>query len=53
MSKISELTPELIILKEFATRQVRMRKIKSYTQSELANGTGIVTLRRIKSGQDC
>ncbi len=55
MSKISKLTPEPIVLKEFATRLARIRKTKGYTQSELAKeaGIGVATLRRIESGQDC
>ena len=53
--KITKLTPEAQILKEFAARLARIRKVKGFTQAELATeaGIGIATLRRIESGQDC
>lgn len=52
--KITNLTPEVDILKEFAQRLARMRKAQGYSQSELAKeaGIGVATLRRIEAGQD-
>ena len=54
MKKITNLTTEAEILKEFAARLVRIRKAIGLNQVELANkaGLGIATLRRIESGQD-
>lgn len=52
--KITNLTPEADILKEFAQRLVRIRKARGYSQSELAKeaGIGVATLRRIEASQD-
>lgn len=52
--RINQLSPETEILKELARRLARVRKVRGYSQSRLAEeaGIGVATLRRIESGQD-
>jgi len=54
MMKITKIMPETDILKEFAKRLARIRKVQGYSQTELAKeaGIGVATLRRIEAGKD-
>ena len=54
MMKITKIMPETDILKEFAKRLARIRKVQGYSQTELAKeaGIGVATLRRIEAGRD-
>lgn len=52
--QINQLSPETEILKELARRLARVRKVRGYSQTRLAQeaGIGVATLRRIEGGQD-
>ena len=51
--KIDNLTPDQIISEELGRRLARIRKQQGFTQSELAeeSGVGVATLRRIEAGK--
>lgn len=50
--KITELSPDQLILRELGRRIAHLRKQQGFTQTELSEeaGIGIATLRRIESG---